>query len=145
MAYILENEKEYDQKEPKLQVVESKDNEGKDIKEEEKSRQTEENKMKYDSQLKEYNKELKEYTRNKECLSAVLLKKTSQLMRTKLEKDTGFKEYKLYDPVKLFSKIKETCLTYRGNKNEYAITLNVIAVELLSDVLGHGIIYGLRA
>ena len=81
MAYILENEKEYDLKEPKLQSVAAKDDEGKDITAEEKTRQTEENKMKYDSQLKEHSKELKEYTRNKERLCAVLLKKTSQLMR----------------------------------------------------------------
>ena len=47
-------------------------------------------------------------------------------MRTKLKEDTEFKEYKLYDPVKLLLKIKETCLTYRGNKNQYAVTLNAI-------------------
>ena len=41
MAYILENEKEYDLKEPKLQVVASKGDEGKDITEEEKSESAE--------------------------------------------------------------------------------------------------------
>ena len=53
MAYILKNEKEYDLKEPKLQIVAAKDDQGNDVSAEEKARQTEENKMKYDSQLKE--------------------------------------------------------------------------------------------
>ena len=40
MAYILENEKEYDLKEPKLQVVATKDAQGKDVTEEEKTGKT---------------------------------------------------------------------------------------------------------
>ncbi len=129
MAHVLLNEEEHDIPAPTLARVKASDIDSKlsdEDKTAEKERKTEENKIVFETAMKEHNKDIKEYDRHKEKLCAILLKRTGESMKAKLEEDKDFSKCKLSDPVRLLAEIKKICLNCKGNKNGFAILLNTV-------------------
>ena len=119
MAYIIENEKEYEFEVPTLQRATRGAADS-----EERLTHTEELKLIFKEDHKRYKDDLQKYKENKQKLCSDILSKTSEGVRAKLNEDTDFISYKFTDPVKLIQEIKSICLNYRGNKYPYAIVLN---------------------